>query len=164
MRSSSRGQPPWSQSFIHQVRILSLGSWSQKLGGRGRRNPLFIKSEFSPWGELLDDYLRPRVAILYSSSQNSLLKWSFFKQYPGSGGRNPLFIKSEFSRACAQAIVCLARNGRGVAILYSSSQNSLNFLKCALYQRRRSLVAILYSSSQNSLSTSATPCPAWAKI
>ena len=63
-----------SQSFIHQVRILSRRTWAAFLKGGGE------------------------VAILYSSSQNSL----------GEGNE-----------------VSLTGAGPVVAILYSSSQNSL---------------------------------------
>ena len=102
------------------------------------RNPLFIKSEFSP-GEGNEVILT------------------------GQARRNPLFIKSEFSH--------YAPHNKGglkwqlVAILYSSSQNSLEKIdKYAFLACQIAGVAILYSSSQNSLGTSATPCPAWAKI
>ena len=115
----------WSQSFIHQVRILSgerlralrarqpevvaiLYSSSQNsLSGVSYmttpsdqgRNPLFIKSEFSlrdfkDWAEFVDYCF---VAILYSSSQNSLAMGSASERVRLSVSRNPLFIKSEFS-------------------------------------------------------------------
>ena len=68
-------------------------------GGRGR-NPLFIKSEFSHlWRRERDRQTRENVAILYSSSQNSLRKRIYIYDHPADyAGRNPLFIKSEFSR------------------------------------------------------------------
>ena len=63
-----------SQSFIHQVRILSKPIAEGKPLLRACcRNPLFIKSEFSP-GDTRSGRICPDrvVAILYSSSQNSL--------------------------------------------------------------------------------------------
>ena len=62
-----------SQSFIHQVRILSQTILSQIKGGEESRNPLFIKSEFSH-NKSKDKAVidSETVAILYSSSQNSL--------------------------------------------------------------------------------------------
>ena len=90
-----------------------------------RRNPLFIKSEFSRKSlKEGKQVLRAcQVAILYSSSQNSL---------------------------------CLTASSRdcrfmAVAILYSSSQNSLGILTMCRRSILQRSVAILYSSSQNSL-------------
>ena len=88
------------------------------------RNPLFIKSEFSP--DAPTHYFMgqiEQVAILYSSSQNSLAE-----------------LADEFGVRVANV---------EVAILYSSSQNSLGARKGPPRRKRR--VAILYSSSQNSL-------------
>jgi len=68
----------WSQSFIHQVRILSgmpTVSIPNDVKKKIRRNPLFIKSEFSHETDMVQHYRREKwkkVAILYSSSQNSL--------------------------------------------------------------------------------------------
>jgi len=193
---------PWgilSQSFIHQVRILSiLWACQRALPRAGRRNPLFIKSEFSHWKEdavrhpehvvailysssqnslnlpsfgwkavlrsqsfihqvrILSSYLRwdiclwlPQlVAILYSSSQNSLLSKLEEALHIVNDGRNPLFIKSEFS--LYERYCYWKRDAQEVAILYSSSQNSL-FLGSSFCCFLASTVAILYSSSQNSL-------------
>jgi len=65
------------------------------------RNPLFIKSEFSqmkPFGCRFMNLLRAQVAILYSSSQNSLTTIKNIVNYSKlAKSRNPLFIKSEFS-------------------------------------------------------------------
>ena len=144
---NSRG---WSQSFIHQVRILSQKSYGlEDEDIETGRNPLFIKSEFSHlYGETAK-LEKIDVAILYSSSQNSLLP-SSLSLATTRRGRNPLFIKSEFS---LEKYVTLASNLAGVAILYSSSQNSLNKVTIDLKGLYGDVaVAILYSSSQNSLS------------
>jgi len=116
----------WSQSFIHQVRILSYISPADRLAMIKRcRNPLFIKSEFSLLEGLEFYGFSEQVAILYSSSQNSLYKKSKAVMAEGDGSRNPLFIKSEFS--LSQKIkLSLTAKCNNVAILYSSSQNSLN--------------------------------------
>ena len=90
-----------SQSFIHQVRILS----PRRLCGVAR-NPR-----------------SGHVAILYSSSQNSLTMVPFVSDVSGSA----------------------------VAILYSSSQNSLTKAMSSVEKMNPLKVAILYSSSQNSL-------------
>ena len=89
-----------SQSFIHQVRILSAVFKSMsRLAWQGGRNPLFIKSEFSRGEQHLSDDSILDVAILYSSSQNSLVEKRILERIDKSEqGRNPLFIKSEFSR------------------------------------------------------------------
>ena len=91
----------------------------------GGRNPLFIKSEFSQGdGQSRALYAYQDVAILYSSSQNSLKKRVYIYSYPADyAGRNPLFIKSEFSQGDGQSRALYAY--QDVAILYSSSQNSL---------------------------------------
>ena len=135
-----------SQSFIHQVRILSgfLGLvWVKEITCR---NPLFIKSEFSR--------ARHRLACASFETQSQ----SFIHQVRilsgdedcrfilHGEGRNPLFIKSEFSPGIP---VTSLQPLTGVAILYSSSQNSLG--KKISLQQPRYRVAILYSSSQNSL-------------
>ena len=112
-----------SQSFIHQVRILSerfpfevsillevaiLYSSSQNslrlckcfsTFRRKSRNPLFIKSEFSPLTAGTAQSWTAVVAILYSSSQNSLVSNTSMtiRFSMVSVSRNPLFIKSEFS-------------------------------------------------------------------
>ena len=175
-----------SQSFIHQVRILSCKRVLKPTGTIWGRNPLFIKSEFS----------LPRSGSETSvkgGRRNPLFIKSEFSQdglqgiYRGSNSksRNPLFIKSEFSLCllfCANSSDRTSRNP-----LFIKSEFSLNssqyestsspsrnplFIKSEFSPRlqRRFLyrpciqVAILYSSSQNSLSTSAIPCPAWAKI
>ena len=91
------GEQHLSQSFIHQVRILSGGINIASLLTRDSRNPLFIKSEFS-----------------LVSVEQLLVVWN--------KGRNPLFIKSEFSQRQFCVFVKLYIT---VAILYSSSQNSL---------------------------------------
>ena len=81
--SQGKGEIAWededtvSQSFIHQVRILSPPSRNPlMLLHLRRRNPLFIKSEFSQHRIGHIDALVMTVAILYSSSQNSLLDLS----------------------------------------------------------------------------------------
>ena len=89
------------------------------------RNPLFIKSEFSQenkYKEKKEGKTLKRVAILYSSSQNSLRpkKW-LIDNFLTS--RNPLFIKSEFSYRKQRWNI--SDTHLRVAILYSSSQNSL---------------------------------------
>jgi len=77
-----------SQSFIHQVRILSTTQRRPStLQARGR-NPLFIKSEFSPD----EDY--------YTLHQEE-------------DGRNPLFIKSEFSRGIKELMLLYLKKGYG---------------------------------------------------
>ena len=98
-----------SQSFIHQVRILS------RIAGRGR------------WAQPQSQSFIHQVRIL---SQDSACPARQGKET----SRNPLFIKSEFSpaRACAQAIVCLARNGRRNPLFIKSefSQHLRNPLPC----------------------------------
>jgi len=148
--------PVTSQSFIHQVRILSCEMFSIKKTG----------SVFCG------------VAILYSSSQNSLREWLIWKKFIIMIlRRNPLFIKSEFSLSYFGLLVFLYFLYL-VAILYSSSQNSLYWLTFIYNRWKRGVssqsfihqvrilsrdspikavldgfyVAILYSSSQNSLS------------
>jgi len=116
-----------SQSFIHQVRILS---WpgaklrSSKTSSMRRRNPLFIKSEFSPRWQLHPWWCRLRRNPLFIKSEFSLPP---FRQMTGEGhrskSRNPLFIKSEFSHGDYKDV--LSNLKAVVAILYSSSQNSL---------------------------------------
>ena len=87
-----------SQSFIHQVRILS-----------------HVHVDACGVDEA--------VAILYSSSQNSLSDMGTSVR-AGHGRRNPLFIKSEFSPLAGEGSE-ISLTGAAVAILYSSSQNSL---------------------------------------
>ena len=114
-----------SQSFIHQVRILSsngedpehrqvppcrnplfiksefsLAVTQKKPSPLRGRNPLFIKSEFSQVQDLFGFILRLRTPC----SRNPLFiksEFSLEKEW-GLGckeySRNPLFIKSEFSR------------------------------------------------------------------
>ena len=90
-----------SQSFIHQVRILSRYQQGRYTSSsRWGRNPLFIKSEFS--------HLHSRFKL----------------NTPYRQGRNPLFIKSEFSLSWPYREICYYSLWN-VAILYSSSQNSL---------------------------------------
>ena len=118
---------------------------------------------------------RMRVAILYSSSQNSLRDTELSEPSSRWRCRNPLFIKSEFSPPKKWLISSLqtddgrsqsfihqvrilsssfskfaGRRFLSVAILYSSSQNSLSRGRWAR-PRPAAGVAILYSSSQNSL-------------
>jgi len=145
-----------SQSFIHQVRILSPLREVSNTSRRISRNPLFIKSEFSQGGSNEDGHR--------------------------CKSRNPLFIKSEFSRACLAVFKNFTRPAWAVAILYSSSQNSLRETdshgRCTHIRMSQSFihqvrilsrngyifiatpqtmrVAILYSSSQNSLMGSAS--------
>ena len=90
---------PRSQSFIHQVRILSRVFGFHGESSADGRNPLFIKSEFSL--DVLLGMNNPNtvVAILYSSSQNSLTATGASSFSRRRQGRNPLFIKSEFSHA-----------------------------------------------------------------
>ena len=89
-----------SQSFIHQVRILSYSSEAFIERDCCSRNPLFIKSEFSPWeiplwdnpGSLASQSFIHQVRIL------SLMPFNSLKNNCGAkASRNPLFIKSEFS-------------------------------------------------------------------
>ena len=90
------------------------------------------------------------VAILYSSSQNSLCEGACRLSLGGevvailySSSQNSLDIFDEEIRRIYSAFV---------AILYSSSQNSLIDLKEVYGETAKlDLVAILYSSSQNSL-------------
>ena len=127
-----------------------------------RRNPLFIKSEFS----LGSFYLRREHE---DNRRNPLFIKSEFSQQErrwerriGGRCRNPLFIKSEFSLKEGENME-EKKKRTYVAILYSSSQNSLTWV-VEVENWGINDVAILYSSSQNSLGTSAIPCPAWAKI
>jgi len=101
--------------------------FGQEIYGKlSRRNPLFIKSEFSP-------HLSIECPAFFSKrccSRNPLfIKSEFSHNQPTrylwrrDRGRNPLFIKSEFSPGEAMIISLLFKIG--VAILYSSSQNSL---------------------------------------
>ena len=149
-----------SQSFIHQVRILSTNTslspaiWLAREG----RNPLFIKSEFSrPENIMPISPLNPPPSQSFIH-QVRILSWVNQKCSGGWSGssRNPLFIKSEFSLAHLDEDKILDGIGYGsqsfihqvrilsceslpetrirwvpvVAILYSSSQNSLRLLKC----------------------------------
>ena len=117
-----------SQSFIHQVRILSPSfisgrSWSFSFS----RNPLFIKSEFSR-NDQLAGYLWRRerdVAILYSSSQNSLLLKA--DEVATMLGVSQSFIHQVRILSCLRRWKLNRQAGKNwqVAILYSSSQNSL---------------------------------------
>jgi len=125
-----------SQSFIHQVRILS---WYHQGWGRVSSSSSF------------------QVAILYSSSQNSLEYEDnrYQRDIWRDCSRNPLFIKSEFSQTLSS--LCAFFRGlmvkrRRVAILYSSSQNSLKQIH-ALTLQLHIRVAILYSSSRNFLTS-----------
>ena len=122
-----------SQSFIHQVRILSKEKMRREKRGTPCRNPLFIKSEFSRRpcvgifsGKVLSQsfihqvrilslkevknenlwFTLQKVAILYSSSQNSLSEIFLWRdsQRPLWVCRNPLFIKSEFSQKYRYAL------------------------------------------------------------
>ena len=121
--------PCESQSFIHQVRILSSVIVTHLLTSHtgvailysSSQNSLLWTAEVSN-GAVSNDYC---VAILYSSSQNSLHKRAEIKKFSrSSASRNPLFIKSEFSQSeKTRAETCQGK--RKVAILYSSSQNSL---------------------------------------
>jgi len=94
------------------------------------------------------------VAILYSSSQNSLWDERFHDEpFPsGLSRRNPLFIKSEFSQEEAVA---------KTKEVFGESQSFIHqvrILSCSYMHDsyiHNSLVAILYSSSQNSLSFNA---------
>ena len=73
--SSDSEDPEQSQSFIHQVRILSAFDVAYAFAtskAERCRNPLFIKSEFSHLFIVVPLLLLQNVAILYSSSQNSL--------------------------------------------------------------------------------------------
>jgi len=93
-----------SQSFIHQVGILSRSNLDVKVSCTrrvaGGRNPLFIKSEFSLF------------ITSYADVEATLKR------------RNPLFIKSEFSQGKKGSLPNWGEHN--VAILYSSSQNSLS--------------------------------------
>ena len=116
---------PASQSFIHQVRILSqirkVCHSRQQFGWR--RNPLFIKSEFSQQAS------KPSLTAF-------ILSQSFIHQ---------VRILSWAQKEIREFRLC------DVAILYSSSQNSL-LPACPFFSLPfRFRVAILYSSSQNSL-------------
>jgi len=90
-----------SQSFIHQVRILSAEEVVQWGGSRTQVAILYSSSQNS-LGEWSHPY-RPSacmdvVAILYSSSQNSLVGSPVTQEDMNNvQSRNPLFIKSEFS-------------------------------------------------------------------
>jgi len=121
----------WSQSFIHQVRILSAYIKSLDVEESFPNVAILYSSSqnsLQKSGKQKDRGMG--VAILYSSSQNSLsllndkgiyIEWA-------ERCRNPLFIKSEFSLDNPGSLACLDYPGgiRGeVAILYSSSQNSL---------------------------------------
>ena len=137
------------------------------------RNPLFIKSEFSPVNCIEEDVVNKEVAILYSSSQNSLgnirvltaqgkyesqsfihqvrILSSFIHTYVTMTlpRRNPLFIKSEFSQEKRRREGGDQDGSRNP--LFIKSEFSHNWLKRSLWWNRQAEVAILYSSSQNSL-------------
>ena len=104
---------------------LSFSSSSSSSKGRGCRNPLFIKSEFSHhslW-HLMLDYYNCRNPLFIKSEFSHHEGKLVAEDYVSSASRNPLFIKSEFSPAL---IADHDRSvGLAVAILYSSSQNSL---------------------------------------
>jgi len=116
-----------SQSFIHQVRILSgrcaLGSFLPEAVAilySSSQNSLLGLHQRCLW------VFQPfEVAILYSSSQNSLKVRRFRRNSVGRYCRNPLFIKSEFSRKYDDLGNRPGMATPKVAILYSSSQNSL---------------------------------------
>ena len=122
-----------SQSFIHQVRILSRlkKAVHHETDMGSCRNPLFIKSEFSPAGWRLHFFIHWRscVAILYSSSQNSLRTSMNMMLY--------LLMLYRQSQSFIHQVRILSHWGwttprwqlhPWVAILYSSSQNSLGCL------------------------------------
>jgi len=92
-----------SQSFIHQVRILSV---------------FFKSKDLFKLKDLSQSFIH-QVRILSSSLPPLFLSRA-------SGRRNPLFIKSEFSLQRKKWKVKLAEKSVSVAILYSSSQNSLH--------------------------------------
>ena len=139
-----------SQSFIHQVRILSS----------------FITS--------LLQSLSFAVAILYSSSQNSLKLYNLAPPKLVIRCRNPLFIKSEFSPQQTQrSPPHRQRCGRNPLFIKSEFSPEIPYLDFDISFRSQSFihqvrilsstisyaidaysagsVAILYSSSQNSL-------------
>jgi len=87
------------------------------------RNPLFIKSEFSLYytSPVTGEVVIFDVAILYSSSQNSLFRTRdlcSIKSCLSQSFIHQVRILSQILRACQRAV-------SWVAILYSSSQNSL---------------------------------------
>ena len=89
-----------SQSFIHQVRILSMKKVVDLKTLYGGRNPLFIKSEFSP-----------KLKELKENSTHTDTSQSFIHQVRILSGLSFYGYKKRFADF--------------VAILYSSSQNSL---------------------------------------
>ena len=97
-----------SQSFIHQVRILSQGKGGERRRGRWarRRNPLFIKSEFSRhlWtAEVHNWVVSKSQSFIHQVRILSLLDdFADHKCIDFADCRNPLFIKSEFSQECCQ--------------------------------------------------------------
>ena len=114
-----------SQSFIHQVRILSGNMVEFKVS-------YFAESQsFIHQVRILSQTClqQPRnggccVAILYSSSQNSLKTPSSPSQ-PSDGGVAILYSSSQNSLMCTLALHNVCLRLFQVAILYSSSQNSL---------------------------------------
>jgi len=179
---------PQSQSFIHQVRILSVktvpllhfgvevailySSSQNSLSSRRReRIRLSVKSH---------------VAILYSSSQNSLVGNRYHSLNVSSIERQSqsfihqvrilslriVWDKRFHDKPLSQSFIHQVRilsslglednkkevkEGEEVAILYSSSQNSLRLFYPYKPTWRVAVVAILYSSSQNSLVFLFTP-------
>jgi len=91
------------------------------------RNPLFIKSEFSPWRHRHICKRSPRpVAILYSSSQNSLGSMKkIVINLQEIYGESQSFIHQVRILSSGRARKLTYTSPVTVAILYSSSQNSL---------------------------------------
>ena len=120
-----------SQSFIHQVRILSWAYINDVFEFSNlSRSQSFIHQVriLSKWGDFVEIQLGGTVAILYSSSQNSLANMMISEIAPAWRRRKSqsfihqvrILSGNEVSHTGAAPVV---------AILYSSSQNSLPYLK-----------------------------------
>ena len=91
-----------SQSFIHQVRILSEAILVPRLAKAWAVAILYSSSQNSltkevAWGVLYDDYLRPSQSFIHQVRILSKLE-KYTSLACNLAGRNPLFIKSEFSQ------------------------------------------------------------------
>ena len=143
--------PLWSQSFIHQVRILSgidIRSWSALIA----ESQSFIHQVRILSGKTVD---RLDWRMLQMPSQSFIHQVRILSCTQMAGGRNCSVGRSQSFihqvRILSRHIYGKSpRRCRRVAILYSSSQNSLSQARDG-HVFRLHAVAILYSSSQNSL-------------
>jgi len=137
-----------SQSFIHQVRILSekIVQWGSRTQ---KESQSFIHQVRILSGVILrDSELADEVAILYSSSQNSL---------PHRGSPCVVIFKSQSFIHQVRILSCMARRVDLSTTAPLRSQSFIHQVRIlssrliALRNNSLSFVAILYSSSQNSL-------------